>query len=308
MSYMSKQKQAFQVKQCKKKYQMQCWHRLTKTLFLSKCMHQYKLTGEIVLLETAKLKRRLPQLTSYTSWRKFSTHLARLQDSTDLMFHPVKQWATAKPSSPRVSQIVPEDTDNQTEQTNGTAKDFHNKNFDKQRRVCSISQSCSRANYSNSYATKEVHQTNSQARSKHDISSHPVLVVDTFLCRYLIKTELFQHSRQYNGIPAPSASIVEEILGKDLYYEEVSEDQDEITHRYSMKVVAHRGAGLDAPENSISALKLSALVSFLRTCTGRATHPLYCLDRSTVHVLEAVRDELTSIHSAKENSCLYWLA
>nr|CAD7459296.1 unnamed protein product [Timema tahoe] len=50
------------------------------------------------------------------------------------------------------------------------------------------------------------------------------------------------------------------------------------------------------------------LVSFLRTCTGRATHPLYCLDRSTVHVLEAVRDELTSIHSAKENSCLYWLA
>ncbi|CAG2053162.1 unnamed protein product [Timema podura] len=50
------------------------------------------------------------------------------------------------------------------------------------------------------------------------------------------------------------------------------------------------------------------LVSFLRTCTGRATHPLYCLDRSTVHVVEAVRDECTSIHSAKENSCLYWLA
>nr|CAD7437748.1 unnamed protein product [Timema bartmani] len=25
----------------------------------------------------------------------------------------------------------------------------------------------------------------------------------------------------------------------------------------------------------------SALVSFLRTCTGRTTHPLYCLDRST---------------------------
>nr|CAD7458126.1 unnamed protein product [Timema tahoe] len=44
------------------------------------------------------------------------------------------------------------------------------------------------------------------------------------------------------------------------------------------------------------------LVSFLRTCTGRTTHPLYCLDRSTVHVFEAVRDECTSIHSAKENS------
>nr|CAD7443991.1 unnamed protein product [Timema bartmani] len=52
----------------------------------------------------------------------------------------------------------------------------------------------------------------------------------------------------------------------------------------------------------------SALVYFLRTCSGRATHPLYCLDCSTVHVLEAVRDELTSIHGAKENSCLYWLA
>nr|CAD7428596.1 unnamed protein product [Timema monikensis] len=33
----------------------------------------------------------------------------------------------------------------------------------------------------------------------------------------------------------------------------------------------------------LSALQ-SALVSFFRTCTGRATHPLYCLDRSTVHV------------------------
>nr|CAD7595422.1 unnamed protein product [Timema genevievae] len=44
------------------------------------------------------------------------------------------------------------------------------------------------------------------------------------------------------------------------------------------------------------------LVSFLRTCTVRATQPLYCLDRSTVHVFEAVRDECTSIHSAKENS------
>nr|CAD7432083.1 unnamed protein product [Timema monikensis] len=29
----------------------------------------------------------------------------------------------------------------------------------------------------------------------------------------------------------------------------------------------------------------SALVSFLRTYTGRSNHPLYCLDRPTVHVL-----------------------
>nr|CAD7455875.1 unnamed protein product [Timema tahoe] len=35
---------------------------------------------------------------------------------------------------------------------------------------------------------------------------------------------------------------------------------------------------------------------------GRANQPLYCLDRSTVHVVEAVCDECTSIHSAKENS------
>nr|CAD7441852.1 unnamed protein product [Timema bartmani] len=50
-----------------------------------------------------------------------------------------------------------------------------------------------------------------------------------------------------------------------------------------------------------------ALVSFLRTCTGRATHPLYCLDRSTALVLYAVRDAFTSVLGAKENSCLYWL-
>nr|CAD7586409.1 unnamed protein product [Timema genevievae] len=35
---------------------------------------------------------------------------------------------------------------------------------------------------------------------------------------------------------------------------------------------------------------------------GRTNQPLYCLDRTTVHVVEAVCDEYTSIHSAKENS------
>nr|CAD7430338.1 unnamed protein product [Timema monikensis] len=35
-------------------------------------------------------------------------------------------------------------------------------------------------------------------------------------------------------------------------------------------------------ENSIFK---SALVSFLHTCTGRANHPLYYLDRSTLYVL-----------------------
>nr|CAD7446372.1 unnamed protein product [Timema bartmani] len=37
-----------------------------------------------------------------------------------------------------------------------------------------------------------------------------------------------------------------------------------------------------------------SLVSFLRTCTGRATHPLYCLDRSTVHVLKTFLFDLLS--------------
>nr|CAD7460361.1 unnamed protein product [Timema tahoe] len=55
-------------------------------------------------------------------------------------------------------------------------------------------------------------------------------------------------------------------------------------------------------DDSDSVFVPQPLVSFLRTCTGRATQPFYCLDCSTVHVVEAVRDELTSIHSAKENS------
>nr|CAD7438644.1 unnamed protein product [Timema bartmani] len=64
------------------------------------------------------------------------------------------------------------------------------------------------------------------------------------------------------------------------------------------------GHGIEYPQNEVAWERFPSklgLVSFLRTCTGRATHPLYCLDRSTVHVIEAVRDELTSIHSAKEN-------
>nr|CAD7587552.1 unnamed protein product [Timema genevievae] len=56
------------------------------------------------------------------------------------------------------------------------------------------------------------------------------------------------------------------------------------------------------PTRCCPSLLSQPLVSFLRTCTGRAIQPLYCLDRSTVHVFEDVRDECTSIHSAKENS------
>nr|CAD7574514.1 unnamed protein product [Timema californicum] len=51
----------------------------------------------------------------------------------------------------------------------------------------------------------------------------------------------------------------------------------------------------------------SALVSFLRTCTGRSTHPFYCLDRSTIHVLQAVCDKFPTVLSAYDNSSFYWL-
>nr|CAD7201039.1 unnamed protein product [Timema douglasi] len=51
----------------------------------------------------------------------------------------------------------------------------------------------------------------------------------------------------------------------------------------------------------------SALVSFLRTCTGRATHPFYCLDRSTIHVLQAVCDKFPTVLSVYDNSSFYWL-
>ncbi|CAG2054541.1 unnamed protein product [Timema podura] len=61
-------------------------------------------------------------------------------------------------------------------------------------------------------------------------------------------------------------------------------------------------SGQASSEAGLETLLKKPLVSFFRTCTGRANQPLYCLDRSTVHVVEAVRDECTSIHSAKENS------
>nr|CAD7406512.1 unnamed protein product [Timema poppensis] len=52
----------------------------------------------------------------------------------------------------------------------------------------------------------------------------------------------------------------------------------------------------------------SALVSFLRTCTGRSNHPPYCLASTIVHVLSAVCDAFPTVAGAKKNSSTYWLA
>ncbi|KAJ8965037.1 hypothetical protein NQ314_004435 [Rhamnusium bicolor] len=50
-------------------------------------------------------------------------------------------------------------------------------------------------------------------------------------------------------VPAPDAAAVEAVVGKEPHLESNASD-------YIMKTVAHRGAGLDAPENSLEAFKL----------------------------------------------------
>lgn len=53
-------------------------------------------------------------------------------------------------------------------------------------------------------------------------------------------------------IPQPLPYQAEAIVGEDLWCE--SEEADESA--FYLKTVAHRGAGLDAPENSLEAFKL----------------------------------------------------
>nr|CAD7406427.1 unnamed protein product [Timema cristinae] len=55
-------------------------------------------------------------------------------------------------------------------------------------------------------------------------------------------------------------------------------------------------------------MKGEPLLSFLRTCISRANHFLYCLNRSTVHVLQAVHDKFPTVLSTHENSYFFWLA
>lgn len=50
-------------------------------------------------------------------------------------------------------------------------------------------------------------------------------------------------------VPQPPQEAVESIVGKDLLSEESVDG-------YTVKTIAHRGAGLDAPENSLTAFDL----------------------------------------------------
>jgi hypothetical protein len=57
-------------------------------------------------------------------------------------------------------------------------------------------------------------------------------------------------------IPPPDPATVEEILGQDpLLEERDNSKKDRKDGVYIMKSIAHRGAALDAPENSISAFR-----------------------------------------------------
>jgi hypothetical protein len=56
-------------------------------------------------------------------------------------------------------------------------------------------------------------------------------------------------------IPPPDPATVEEILGQNPLLQEHDSNKDEKDGAYIMKSIAHRGAGLDAPENSISAFR-----------------------------------------------------
>lgn len=75
-------------------------------------------------------------------------------------------------------------------------------------------------------------------------------VIKTILPFGVILALLLVCAGYFLHIPAPSSESVEAILGKDPAF--VSNDGNV----YVMKTVAHRGAGLDAPENSLPAFKM----------------------------------------------------
>ena len=56
-------------------------------------------------------------------------------------------------------------------------------------------------------------------------------------------------------IPPPDPATVEEILGQNPLLQEHDSKKDGKAGAYIMKSIAHRGAALDAPENSISAFR-----------------------------------------------------
>lgn len=60
-------------------------------------------------------------------------------------------------------------------------------------------------------------------------------------------------------IPAPPISAVETIIGEDL----IAEKEDTDNNVFLLKTVAHRGAGLDAPENSLEAFNMVNFVGYV---------------------------------------------
>lgn len=64
-------------------------------------------------------------------------------------------------------------------------------------------------------------------------------------------------------IPPPQLHQAEIIVGEDLWLESESGGDDSA---FYLKTVAHRGAGLDAPENSLPAFQLVNTIHFQKGC------------------------------------------
>lgn len=68
----------------------------------------------------------------------------------------------------------------------------------------------------------------------------------------------------YLRVPPPNINVVEAMLGKDLT------EVDSGSSQYVVRTVAHRGAGLDVPENTLAAFKMVIqLLKFRQDRTGR---------------------------------------
>jgi len=60
----------------------------------------------------------------------------------------------------------------------------------------------------------------------------------------------------------PPDYVVESVLGKDLSPDADEDENDETSQEFYLDRVAHRGAGYDAPENSISAFQLVRIFKY----------------------------------------------